>query len=188
MSTLDRDPRIRTGSGRLVDPFNLSVNDIEPLSIMKALCQISRFTGHGKYPYTVGQHTTILTCIVPPHLRRAALVHDWAEAWFNDLASPIKHRPEMKFYRDAEHKAGLFVAECMNVTIGELQELDMYDKRIYVNEREALFPVVAERGRGDDLQPLFINPNAFRERKHRDVYKDLVKLYKINFPEMVGKK
>lgn len=169
--------KIRTGSGRLVDPFRLTMEDIEPYYIMRALCQINRFTGHGKWPYSVGQHTLILVDHVPDGLKRAALVHDWQEALFNDLASPVKNHPEMGAYKRAEHVAGECIAVWQGVSLQSLAELDKYDKRLYADERDALFETIGELGRGDDLVPLGVHPLYFEERPWRDVFADLLQKY-----------
>lgn len=144
--------KIRTSDGRLVDPLNVTSADVIPSVLIHAICLLNRFTGHTKHPYSVGQHTLNLVRYVPQHLKRAALVHDWQEAWFNDMSSPLK--AEMPDYKSAEHHAGSVVAYTMGVSQSELDEFDQYDKRLYLNERDALFDVIDERGMGDDRKYL----------------------------------
>ncbi len=182
-SDLDRDPRIRIGSGRLVDPYNLCPEDIVPYYMMRALSHICRFTGHSKYPYTVGQHTLVLAHHVPKHLVRAAIIHDWQEAFFNDMASPVKNRPDMSGYKKAEKQAGDYIAKLFNVTEPYLDELDEYDKRLYADERDNLFEFIYEPGRGDDLVPLDVHPIHFRYRDSRRVHEDLCALFVKHFKE-----
>lgn len=167
----------------MVDPFHVTGDDIQPYYVLKALTHINRFTGHGKWPYSVGQHTLILVDHVPKYLKRAALIHDWQEVFFNDLASPVKHNPIMQEYRAAEHRAGLAIADYMGVSLEELEALDVYDKRLYADERDALFEFIIETGRGDDLIPLEVHPLHFQERAWRDVFHDLSLRYQQLFPE-----
>jgi hypothetical protein len=158
--------RIRTGDGRLVDPLNITAEDVRPKWIIRSLAQINRFTGHALYPFSVAQHSYNLAQVVPPHLKRAAIVHDFTESWFNDMASPLKR--EMPEYRAFEKLAGKVVMFVHCVTQHEMDEFDEYDKRIYKDERDVLFPIIGERGLGDDLKPLGINPYYIREMYWRD--------------------
>lgn len=140
--------RIRTNDGRLVDLLNITKEDVIPEVLIHSICLLNRFTGHTRYPYSVGQHTLNLVNYVPDHLKMAAMIHDWQEAWFNDLASPLKR--ELPAYKSHEKLAGVVVASVMQVSPDHLEELDFYDKSIYANERDALFDHIDERGMGDE--------------------------------------
>lgn len=164
---------IRTSDGRLVDPFNPKPEDIRPRVFIHALAQINRFTGHTDWPYSVAQHTINLYDAVPHELRRAALVHDFAEAWFNDLASPVKVRNVV--YKRHETKAMFYIASELGVSAAELEMLDPYDKNICVDERDALFSKRDKTlvGPGDRLPGLGIKASAFREHHWRTVRDNL---------------
>lgn len=172
---------IRTNDGRLVDPFDPKPEDVRPKVLIHALSQINRFTGHADWPYSVAQHTIVLYQHVPTELRKAALVHDFSEAWFNDLASPVKKRNVV--YKRHEKRAAAFIAEVLGVTAYELQELDWFDKAIYIDERNALFKnrKVDVNGMGDDLVGLSVETYRFNERDWRDVRADLASLFIANF-------
>ena len=172
---------IRTSDGRLVDPFNPKPEDIIPKVFIHSISQINRYTGHVKHPYSVGQHTRNLVYTVPKHLRRAALVHDWAEAWFNDVASPVK--AECEDYKQAEHAAMVFIAEHMGVSKGELSELDPWDKSIYINERDAGFDYIRNLGMGDDRKGIpDMGPWYFAETYWQDIRFDLANEFNWLFP------
>lgn len=167
---------IRTNDGRLVDPFNPRPEDVRPKVMIHSLSQINRYTGQGDYPYSVGQHTINLYKLAPPYLRKAALVHDFAESWFNDLASPVK--AECAEYKRAEHYAMMFIAQTLSVGIVPMTEIDWYDKAIYINERNALFSVIDTLGMGDDRRGLIkASPKMFVERNWRDVRTELSSLF-----------
>ena len=173
--------KIRTYTGRLVDPFNPTLADIEPVSMLHSVCLINRFTGQSRWPYSVGQHTLNLYNYVPEDLKPAALVHDLSESWFNDLASPVKK--ECPEYKDAEHHATWFIADQLGVSMVSMDQLDDYDKRMYKNERLALFPVVQELGMGDQYDPLPGIPECwFEETPWRTVRTKLTTAFNKTFP------
>lgn len=172
---------IRTSDGFLVDPFNPRVEDVKPGVFIHAISCINRYTGHAAWPYSVGQHTRNLITAVPFYLRRAAMVHDWSEAWFNDLASPVKR--ELPEYREAEHAAMLFIGSVMGVPEAAFSELDAWDKAIYINERNALFPVRHGPGMGDERKGLRLSAGLFQEEPWRAVKVDLTYWYRQLFSE-----
>lgn len=72
--------------------------------IAHALSQQCRFAGHSIYPYTVLHHSLLVGIEVARHtldkaMIRAALSHDFAEAFVVDMPAPIKRMPEMGGYR-----------------------------------------------------------------------------------------
>lgn len=176
-------PKIRVFDGSLVNPYKLTSTDMKPYVFIHSISTLSRFHGHAAYPYTVGQHSRNLCMLVPDHLKRAALIHDFSEALFNDLASPVKREnPE---YRAAEHTCGQEIASFFGVGVTELLDLDQYDKRIYANERDVVFAgKIGERGMGDQNVPLPTNGlNLFGETHWRKVRSDLTLLWLTYFPE-----
>lgn len=128
---------IRTFTGRMVDPFNLKISDVHPADCVHSLSQINRFTGHALRPYSVGEHSLHLYNAVPKKLRKAALIHDWTEAYFNDIARPVKQR--METYKADEKKAAKVIFDTMGVRWVDHDELDPYDKDICTNEMAELF-------------------------------------------------
>jgi len=168
--------RMRTFDGRMVDAFNIKPEDVIPEILMRSLCQLNRFTGHCLYPYSVGQHTLNLVETAPDRLKRAALIHDWQEAWFNDMNSPMKK--ELPEYKLAEKQAGLVVAFVMKISERELEIFDPLDKSIYINERNILQPQHAEIGMGDERSALIMTGDySFDEMHWNDVYQRLLVWY-----------
>jgi hypothetical protein len=73
---------------------------------------------------------------VPERLKQAAFIHDWSEAYFNDIASPVKHRFTM--YKEYEREAQKAIFDHMSVDFDLMEELDEYDKRICSDEMRVL--------------------------------------------------
>lgn len=97
--------KIRTFTGRYVNPLALDLGDIDIRDIAHHLSIINRYTGASPEPFSVAQHSVLGTHYFKDRTHKLAfLLHDAAEAYFNDLASPVKHDPRMQWYRDLEHE------------------------------------------------------------------------------------
>lgn len=166
---------IRTKSGLLVDPFTITQEQIGELDFIHSLSCINRYTGWAKYPFSVGQHTYNLAKHVPTKLRKAAIVHDMAETFFNDLASPVKS--EYEDYREDEKVCLNRIALYYKVPMSDFKDLDPYDKAIYIDERNVLFDNIGPPGMGDERVGLGVDPWFMRERHWREVYMDLSRLH-----------
>src|SRR5687768_6677184 len=70
--------------------------------IANNLSKICRFTGSVDKFYSVGQHSVIVSHVVPPEQALAGLMHDASEAFMSDLNSPLKAL--MKAYKALEKK------------------------------------------------------------------------------------
>ena len=91
---------LETVSGRKIDVTNPSSSTIEITDIAWALSRMPRFSGHSipYIPYSVAQHCIQVMKELAPHgpkIQLYGLLHDAAEAYMNDLPSPIKHIPEI---------------------------------------------------------------------------------------------
>lgn len=178
-------PAIRTLGGHMVDPFKPKPEDVRPWAMLHSISQLNRFTGHVKHPYSVGQHEFVLYHFVPKHLRKAALVHDLSESWFNDIASPVKAHRSLRGYKREEHKAKVFIATQLGVPEADLEALDPYDKAIYIDERDNLHDSVEVLGYGDYGTGLGIDAHWFIERSWSDIKAVLYTLFAREFGERV---
>lgn len=153
---------IRMFNGRLVDVFNLQPADVVPINFIHSLSLINRFTGASPWPVSVMQHSLKIEQYVKDQsfpyyvdmndfkqftnehearsymredwmqFRRACFIHDWSEALFNDLASPVKK--QFPGYRDHEHRALKVIFKTLNVPYQYLDRVDPMDKQIYRDE------------------------------------------------------
>lgn len=92
---------INTLSGKHLDFTNISPDSICIEDIAAALSNICRFTGHLEEFYSVAQHSVRVSYLVPPEFALEALMHDAAEAYCNDISSPLKALlPEYRVIED----------------------------------------------------------------------------------------
>jgi hypothetical protein len=111
ITTMSRDRqegrrRMRTFTGLYVDPFQLRAGQIVIEDIAHHTALINRYTGASPKPYSVAQHCVWVSDRLVPQGRTmalAGLLHDASEAYFNDIASPVKRNPLMAAYARQEH-------------------------------------------------------------------------------------
>jgi hypothetical protein len=101
---------IVTYTGRIVQPLDITADDIDILDIAHALAMKCRYTGHCQRFYSVAQHSTLMSQWKDmPGPAAWRLMHDAGEGYLPDIASPIKGKfPQMK---EAEAKVMRAVAE-----------------------------------------------------------------------------
>lgn len=85
-------------SGKIIDPANIAVGDVQLIDIAHHLPRINRFGGGTFWPKSVGMHSLdVFDCLMErtPNAsleeQMAALIHDAHEIVFCDLPRPVKH-------------------------------------------------------------------------------------------------
>jgi len=81
---------IQTASNTKIDFSNPDPSAFNIKDIALALSRQPRYGGHGKFFYSVAQHSTLVATQVPINLRLHALLHDAHEAYTGDIAGPLK--------------------------------------------------------------------------------------------------
>jgi hypothetical protein len=120
ITTLSRDAqerkgKIRTFTGKYVNPLALRAADICIEDIAHHLSLLCRYTGACPQHYSVGQHSLEVSAGMAlrfagsKEATLAGLLHDASEAYLNDIASPVKHAPLMAEYRRIEHETGKLI-------------------------------------------------------------------------------
>jgi uncharacterized protein len=130
--------KIRTFTGRYVDPLELRAEDICITDIAHHLSIINRYTGASPEPYSVAQHSVLGTeYYCAPEDKLAFLLHDASEAYFNDIASPVKHDPRMEWYRELEHNAGKLIFSVFGLDPNLLEATKLVDDAMFRREVES---------------------------------------------------
>ena len=99
---------IQTYTGRAFNALNPDPKTVDIFDIAHGLALACRWTGHVRFHYSVGQHSVLVSQIVPPRDALWGLLHDASEAYLTDMARPIKVK--MPQYYDIEKK--LMAAVC----------------------------------------------------------------------------
>lgn len=77
-------------SARYLDFSNPQPDQFTLDDIVSGLATTNRFNGQTLWPYSVAQHSVLVSLIVPKEHALAALLHDGSEAFMGDIASPLK--------------------------------------------------------------------------------------------------
>lgn len=126
---------------RYVDPFNLQPDDIELRDVFYHLSHIGRYTGAVPRFFSVLEHSIYVVGALALEKATAAtqlagLLHDGGEAYLNDLARPVKHRPEMVAYREAEARAAKVVWDACGAGTPDWTAVHDADGALGVLERD----------------------------------------------------
>lgn len=137
-------PLIRTYTGKMVNPLDLRLEDIDLKDIAHALACINRFNGHTKKPINVAQHSVYVSRLVQHAVRKnflnhedtqtfrvtalQALFHDGAEAYIGDVTKWLKADPCMDAFRDAEDRAQEIIYVKFGLPIRQSSLVDWADR------------------------------------------------------------
>jgi len=138
-------PQIHLIGGGYFHFDNPEASTFEISDIAHALSLLCRFTGHVREFYSVAQHCTLASYLVPNELALPTLLHDSAEAFINDLSSPLKHcLPE---YMALEKRVEAAVFEKLGVAEYFIPKMHPYIKHadlvMLATEQRDLMPPAA---------------------------------------------
>ena len=132
---------IRTFTGLYVNPLQLRTEDISIGDIWHHLSNLCRYTGACPEFYSVAQHSVYVSSLAwaqydTKEAALAGLLHDAAEAYMNDIASPVKHSEGMAGYRAAEKEAERVIFEAFGLSPDWLVKMKEFDDRVFHQEAE----------------------------------------------------
>lgn len=146
MTALDTAEKnwIQTSTGRRFEPFNPDPDEIDIIDIAHALSNMCRYTGHVERLYSVAEHSVRVSRYVHDltganDLALWGLLHDASEAYLNDVARPVKRRPEFAGYREAEARLQSVIAKRFGLLPYEPDVVRAVDRSMLAIEAPRLF-------------------------------------------------
>ena len=127
--------KFNTASGKLISIYDPKPEDICIEDIAASLSKICRFGGNIGEFYSVAQHSVMVSFLAPDELKKAALLHDAAEAYLGDVIKPLKHILE-PLYTPIEQRFEKVIFEKFNVPIDHLEKIKPYDMQALTYEHE----------------------------------------------------
>jgi len=152
--------RILIANMKMIDPLNIKLDDIDLQAPLRALPRLPRYSGQTRLggTYRVAEHVVKLADVVPPHLRRAALLHDCSEGFgLLDFPHPVKCATPG--YKEIEERMLRVIFERFDVSWAHMRELEPYDRRICQDEMLQIFDEPFDLG----LEPLGITVEFWDE-------------------------
>jgi hypothetical protein len=165
---------MQTVTGLAIDLVNFSETDVRLADISHALSMINRFTGHTKYPYSVAQHSVLVSRLVDERFALWGLLHDASEAYLNDLSTPLKSL--CGEYMALEDHYMRTIAKKFGLKWPMPHEVKEADLRVLMAEKRDIVPAGHEWGIPVDPANIDISPMTWQEAKKafEDRYKELV--------------
>ena len=130
------DNAIQMYSGGFFDYENPQVDYINEIDIAYSLGMQCRFAGHCDEFYSVAQHSVLVSEMIEPEFALHGLLHDAAEAYVNDIPSPLKRL--MPEYKAMEDKVWKVISEKFNLPFIMPLEVKVADIRMGLTENRDL--------------------------------------------------
>lgn len=127
---------IQTFTGNIFHPLDPRPDEVHIEDIAHALSLLCRWQGHCQTFYSVAQHSVLVSGALPAKYQLWGLLHDAAEAYLNDIASPIKRH--MPVFVEIENKVLRAVAEKFSLIWPMPPEIKREDEEILLAERRDL--------------------------------------------------
>lgn len=144
----EQDCWISLLSGARFNYNNPEESDVTIEDIASALSNVCRFSGHLPRFYSVAQHLVNTSRIVKPELSFDGLMHDTAEAFTNDLPTPLKW--VFPIFKELEVAIESAMAKQFGFTYPyhpEIKHADtvmLISEKLYVKEDDSLWPAYEE--------------------------------------------
>jgi uncharacterized protein len=130
---------LNTYTGRKFFPLDPDRDQIDIRDIAHALAAKNRYAGMTASPFSVAQHSVILSRLVSRENSLWALLHDASEAYLPDVPRPLKRLPIMAPYREAEERLMRAIADRFGLSWPEPSEVKELDGRMIPTEAAQVF-------------------------------------------------
>lgn len=176
-----------TRTGRRFDFDNLTPGSVAIEDIAHALAHLNRFTGHAEFGYSVGQHSLAVAKYLrrskePAEIVLAGLMHDCHEAYFGDVATPLKKFLDIS---GPEKRIQAFVASELGLDEEALasRAVKLADITSLVMERNVLLPLDGDDEGWQRYQALVTDDmlakmDRPRPQRASTVSKDFLEMYR----------
>ena len=134
---------ISTYLGNRFYPTEGRIDNIDIEDIAHGLAYQCRFNGQTNRFYSVAQHSIMVADLVPAEYRRAALLHDAAEAYLGDMVKPLKVL--IPAFSDIEDRVTQLIAENFDVDFSDYAPIKDADLRALATEKRDLMPHSTEQ-------------------------------------------
>lgn len=141
-------PTLLLSNGAYVDLLNPIISFTDITAIAHSLSQLCRFTGHTSRFYSVAQHSMLVAGNCPALYLLEGLLHDAAEAFIGDVATPFKECIREQ-YSPVEERLNRRLAETFDLSYPWPESVRKADLSALRLEREQLLP---PRGEWDCLK------------------------------------
>lgn len=167
-----------TITGRLFDPLELQVEDVDIEDIAHGLAFTCRYGGHVSRFYSVAEHCVLMSHWVAPEHALGALLHDASEAYLGDIIRPLKDG--LPDYREVEFRAEWVIAQRFGLEVPLHPSIKEADTRIIADERQALVPHQADFP--SSRVPLGVKIKAWGPSLAKEMY--LLRYYELTRPTL----
>lgn len=181
----------RMSTGRYIDLLSFTEEDVDLFDINTALNYTYRFSGHHKdvEPLTVAQHSVLVSNLAKvlfpgeEDVYRACVVHDFAEAYYGDVTTPVK-----KMMGDTWKEFTAPIDEAVNKKF----HIDEYDNEVW--EKMKICDMLAldiERRvmwtsqLGKDKWPELPLNDVFNMQRKRAMFREVSRLHDIDLGELL---
>lgn len=143
---------IQTHSGKKFYPLEPRAKDVCIEDIAHALALKCRFNGQCKTFYSIAQHSVFVSQFCKSNrTKKAALLHDAAEAYLADIPSPVKKR--LRYWKSVEENVTKAIFKKFRITYPYPDEVYERDLDMLYVEQEQLMRKQMDWGLPDRLIP-----------------------------------
>jgi hypothetical protein len=166
---------MQTFTGKLVDLSNFTEADVRLPDIAHALSILNRYTGHTVAPYSVAQHSVMVSHLCDPDDAVWGLLHDASEAYLGDVARPLKSM--LPDYRELEHHIQRTIGKHFGLAWPIPLSVHAADSSALIAEKRALMAVDHDWGIKAAPVAMPINPYCWQQAKQmfESRFKEIVK-------------